>query len=89
MYIKSDDAQIWTCTSGQRLPVILCNGVSGCCDYLESVAALMDDVAQVANLMPPAKHLGVIRLNHYIWFTHAEILKAHFGAFIGKIEQLN
>ena len=47
IFVNCEDIKLWTCASGQGMPVMLCNGGPGCCDYLGPVAALMDDVAQV------------------------------------------
>ncbi len=40
-------ARVWTCTTGSGDPIILCNGGPGCCDYLEPVAEMMDDIMTV------------------------------------------
>lgn len=47
VFINSNDAKIWTVTQGQGLPVMLCNGGPGCCDYLSPVAEMIEDLAQV------------------------------------------
>ena len=39
--------QIWTVSTGAGFPVVLCNGGPGCCDYLEPVAKMLDDRAQI------------------------------------------
>lgn len=47
-FVDSNGVSIWTTrneTAG--IPVLLCNGGAGCCDYLEPVANLIDDIAQV------------------------------------------
>jgi proline iminopeptidase len=41
------DTKLWTVAQGQGVPVVLCSGGPGCCDYLGPVAALLDDVARV------------------------------------------
>jgi len=46
-YIDSEGVKIWTFDSGQGIPVMLCNGGPGCCDYLGPVADLIDDKAHV------------------------------------------
>jgi proline iminopeptidase len=46
-YVASDGARLWTVVQGNGVPVVLCNGGPGCCDYLAPVAALLDDIAQV------------------------------------------
>ena len=46
-FVVSDGVRIWTIRTGQGFPVMLCNGGPGCCDYLEPVARMLDDVATV------------------------------------------
>lgn len=46
-FIVSEGLNIWTTRTGQGYPILLCNGGPGCCDYLEPVAAMLDDIAQV------------------------------------------
>ncbi len=47
-FVDSKGVSIWTTRSGTGgIPVLLCNGGAGCCDYLEPVANLFDDIAQV------------------------------------------
>ena len=38
---------LWTCCSGSGLPIMLSSGGPGWYDYLEPVAAMMDDLARV------------------------------------------
>ena len=40
-------ADLWLSEQGSGAPLMLCNGGPGCCDYLEPVAALLDDLAHV------------------------------------------
>jgi proline iminopeptidase len=46
-FVDSEGAQLWTISEGNGIPVVLCNGGPGCCDYLAPVAAMLDDIAQV------------------------------------------
>jgi proline iminopeptidase len=47
-FVNSNGVSIWTTRKGTvGPPVLLCNGGAGCCDYLEPVANLIDDIAQV------------------------------------------
>lgn len=46
-FVDSDGARIWTIQTGRGFPVMLCNGGAGCCDYLEPVAAMLDDLNKV------------------------------------------
>jgi proline iminopeptidase len=45
--VDSHSAKIWTVSQGHGLPLMLCNGGPGCCDYLAPVAAMIDDMARV------------------------------------------
>ncbi len=46
-FVASNGASIWTIQTGQGFPVMLCNGGAGCCDYLEPVAKMLDDMTKV------------------------------------------
>jgi proline iminopeptidase len=46
-FVVSKGVNIWTIRTGKGYPVILCNGGPGCCDYLQPVAEMFDDMAQV------------------------------------------
>lgn len=46
-FVNSDGARLWSVTEGEGLPVLLCNGGPGCCDYLRPVGAMLDDLVQV------------------------------------------
>jgi proline iminopeptidase len=52
LFVKSGEAVLWTIAEGQGIPVLLCNGGPGCCDYLAPVAAMIDDIAQVVRFEP-------------------------------------
>jgi proline iminopeptidase len=43
----SDGASLWTCASGSGSGVLLSSGGPGCCDYMEPVASMIDDLATV------------------------------------------
>ena len=47
IYVDSDGVSIWTISQGEGIPVLLCNGGPGCCDYLGPVGAMVEDVARV------------------------------------------
>lgn len=40
-------ASLWTARRGAGRPLMLANGGPGCCDYLEPVARMVDDLAEV------------------------------------------
>ena len=46
-FVSSDGVQLWTVAQGNSIPIVLCNGGPGCCDYLAPVAAMLDGIAQV------------------------------------------
>ena len=46
-YIDSRGTRIWTASQGSGIPLLLCNGGPGCCDYLQPVAAMLEDFAYV------------------------------------------
>ena len=46
-FIHSNGANIWTTSQGEGIAVLMCNGGPGCCDYLEPVAQMVDDIAHV------------------------------------------
>ena len=64
--ITLDDVILWTVSQGDGVPVMLCNGGPGCCDYLGPVAAMIDDLVRVyrweqrgcgrSNPTPPYDH---------------------------------
>jgi len=46
-YILVDNLTLWTIEQGAGYPVILCNGGAGCCDYLQPIAEMIEDMAWV------------------------------------------
>ena len=49
VYITYDGGVLWTCESGSNntLPILLCSGGPGCCDYLKPVADMLDSEYRV------------------------------------------
>ena len=47
VFVQSAGAKIWTISQGTGIPVVLCNGGPGCCDYLKPVARMIDDLSLV------------------------------------------
>ena len=45
--VKIEGLKLWTANQGAGLPVMLCNGGPGCCDYLSPVANMIDDLVHV------------------------------------------
>jgi proline iminopeptidase len=50
--VAGGDVLLWTARSGTGRPVLLASGGPGCCDYLQPVAAMLDDVADVIRFEP-------------------------------------
>ncbi len=46
-FVTSNGVNIWTASQGEGIPLLLCNGGPGCCDYLGPVADMVDDLAHV------------------------------------------
>lgn len=76
-----DGAVLWTSTSGSGPPVVLCHGGPGMSDYLEPVAALLDDLALVhrwdqrgAGRSDPVGPFSVARC-----VADLDALRRHFG----------
>ena len=46
-HISANGVSLWTATQGTGTPVVLCHGGPGAYDYLEPVAAMIDDIATV------------------------------------------
>ena len=45
--VNSEGAALWTVSQGKGMALMLCNGGPGCCDYLEPVARMIEDIARV------------------------------------------
>ncbi len=50
--IAVDGAELWVAEQGAGIPLVLCNGGPGCCDYLGPVAAMIEDVARAYRWEP-------------------------------------
>ena len=51
-YVRSGSARLWTCVSGEGVPLLLFNGGPSCDDYLGAVAAMVDDRCRVIRFEP-------------------------------------
>ena len=51
-YIDSEGYSLWAVTQGAGIPVVLCSGGPGCCDYLGSVAGMLNGAAQTIHYEP-------------------------------------
>lgn len=45
--VEVGGARLWTARRGAGAPLLLASGGPGCCDYLEPVAAMLDDLVEV------------------------------------------
>ena len=50
--IAINGAELWVAEQGVGIPLVLCNGGFGCCDYLGPVAAMVEDLARVVRWEP-------------------------------------
>jgi proline iminopeptidase len=79
--VSLGEVRLWTIEQGEGLPVMLCNGGPGCCDYLGPVAEMIDDLVQVhrweqrgcgrSEAVPPYDHATCLQ--------DLESLRRHFG----------
>ncbi|MEW6737902.1 MAG: alpha/beta hydrolase [Acidobacteriota bacterium] len=46
-FVENNGVKLWTIQQGRGLPILLCNGGPGCCDYLAPITDMLKDVAQV------------------------------------------
>ena len=80
-YVDVGGVRLWTVREGAGVPIILCSGGPGCCDYLESVATMIDDLVQVY----PWEQRGCGRSDKTGSYDQAtciadlEALRRHFG----------
>ena len=51
-FIDSDGYQLWTAVQGSDVPVVLCSGGPGCCDYLTPIAEMLEGKARVVRFEP-------------------------------------
>jgi proline iminopeptidase len=81
VFVNSDGIQLWTISHGADVPLVLCNGGPGCCDYLAPIAALLDDIAQVIRF----EQRGCGRSGHAASYTvdtclaDLEAVRRHYG----------
>lgn len=46
-FVDVGKLRLWTIVQGKGIPLVLCSGGPGCCDYLEPVAGMLDDLCKV------------------------------------------
>jgi proline iminopeptidase len=79
--IEIGGVRLWTVQQGEGPPLMLSNGGPGCCDYLEPIARMIEDLARVhrweqrgcgrSDATPPYDHTTCI--------ADLEALRLHFG----------
>lgn len=81
IYVTNGGVKIWTIATGRGVPVILCNGGPGCCDYLAPVAHLIDQSAYVIRF----EQRGCGRSDHDDFYDvdtcvqDLEAIRRHYG----------
>ncbi len=51
-FLQVNGAKLWVAEQGSGLPVVLISGGPGCCDYLEPIAAFINDIARTIRFDP-------------------------------------
>lgn len=80
-FVDTNGVKLWTVSEGTGMPIVLCSGGPGCCDYLAPVAAMVHDVAQAIRF----EQRGCGRSMHAPPYTIAtciedlEAIRAHYG----------
>ena len=46
-FVDIGNLRLWTIVQGRGVPLVLCSGGLGCCDYLEPLAGMLDDLCEV------------------------------------------
>ena len=73
--------RLWTVAQGSGVPVVLCSGGPGCCDYLSPLAGMLDDLCQVVRF----DHRGCGRSDEAEFYTietcieDLEAIRQHYG----------
>jgi proline iminopeptidase len=76
-----DNVKLWTISQGKGLPVMLCNGGPGCCDYLGPVAEMMNDLVCVYRWEQRGcgRSAAVPPYDHATCLTDLDALRNYFG----------
>jgi proline iminopeptidase len=80
-YAGGHGIRLWTLSSGSGVPVVVCSGGPGCCDYLAPIASMLDRTAQVIRF----DHRGCGRsdpapvYNVETSLEDLEIIRQHYG----------
>ncbi len=79
--VQFGNVKLWTISQGQGLPVMLCNGGPGYCDYLGPVAEMMHDLVQVYRWeqLECGRSAAVPSYDHATCLTDLEALREYFG----------
>lgn len=80
-FVQNGGVSLWTEEQGRGVPVLLCNGGPGCCDYLAPVAAMLENAAHVIRFeergcgrSSPSPPYEVLRS-----VADMEAVRAHYG----------
>ncbi len=79
-FTSSNGIKLWTTSHGSGIPVVLCSGGPGCCDYLAPVASMLDDMAWMIRF----EHRGCGRSDHVPPYTvdtclaDLEMIRQHY-----------
>ncbi|HJT55104.1 MAG TPA: alpha/beta fold hydrolase [Ktedonobacteraceae bacterium] len=79
--VQLNNVMFWTISEGKGLPVMLCNGGPGYCDYLGPVAEMMKDLVQVYRWEQRGcgRSAAVPPYDHVTCLSDLEALRRYFG----------
>ena len=78
-FVDVGDLRLWTIVQGRGVPLVLCSGGPGCCDYLEPLAGMFDDLCEVIRF----DHRGCGRSDK-VWLGHEELLQGFLRESVKK-----
>jgi proline iminopeptidase len=80
-FVETGDARLWTIAEGEGVPVILCPGGPGCCDYLEPVANLLQGRARTIRFDPRGCGRSSLAANYTFEQSLADLetIRTHYG----------
>lgn len=79
--VSLNQTRLWTTVSGQGVPLLLLNGGPGCCDYLDPVSKLIEDVVRVHRFEERGCGRSSVVESYSInqTFSDIEALRKHWG----------
>lgn len=80
-YLDNSGCRLWTTSSGEGTPLVLCNGGPGCDDYLGPVAEMLEDLCQIVRFEPRGCGRSDYDSNYDLATTVADIefIRAQYG----------